>query len=77
MVGQAKPSLLEILHAKAVSPLCSLDHEPEKKDNAMNESDNASFRKHAGAGTDHSTGTSRAFCSPTAAHVTNIQHLNL
>lgn len=31
MVGQAKPSLLEILHSKAVSALCSLYHKPEKK----------------------------------------------
>lgn len=31
MVGQAKPSLLEILHSEAVSPLCSLYHEPEKR----------------------------------------------
>lgn len=31
VVGEAKPSLLEVLHSKAVSPLCSLDHESGRK----------------------------------------------
>lgn len=31
VVGQAKPSLLKILHSKAVSALCSLYHKPEKR----------------------------------------------
>lgn len=29
MVGEAKPSLLEVFHSKAVSPLCSLYHKSE------------------------------------------------
>lgn len=31
MVGEAKPSLLEVLHSKAVSPLRSLDHKSGMK----------------------------------------------
>lgn len=31
VVGEAKPSLLEVLHSKAVSPLCSLYHESDGK----------------------------------------------
>lgn len=31
MVGEAKPSLLEVLHSKPVSPLCSLYHKSEEK----------------------------------------------
>lgn len=31
VVGEAKPSLLEVLHSKPVSPLCSLYHESEGK----------------------------------------------
>lgn len=32
MVGEAKPSLLEILHSKTVSPLCPLYHESEQNE---------------------------------------------
>lgn len=32
MVGEAKPSLLEILHSKTFSPLGSLYHKPEEKE---------------------------------------------
>lgn len=31
MVGEAKPSLLEVFHSKAVSPLCSLYHKSERE----------------------------------------------
>lgn len=31
VVGEAKPSLLEVLHSEAVSPLCSLYHESDGK----------------------------------------------
>lgn len=31
VVGEAKPSLLEVLHSEAFSPLSSLYHKPETK----------------------------------------------
>ena len=31
VVGEAKPSLLEVLHSKPVSPLCSLYHKSEEE----------------------------------------------